>query len=104
AEQARDLLRECSGEIGEVLAGLEPLHELGSCGYTDIGANQRLFEPLPGRIVARVERRRGKLRSQRLTTLRERVAQAGEQAGALGLRFRTRAFLAEQLGPATRQA
>ena len=57
AEQAGDLLRERSGEIGEVLAGFEPLHELGGCGHTDVGTNQRLFEPLPGRIVARVERR-----------------------------------------------
>jgi hypothetical protein len=56
AEQRRELVRQRCVEIGEVLARLEPADEL-------------LLEPLPGRVVARVERRGGQLGCERTATL-----------------------------------
>ena len=74
AEQARDLLGECGVEFGEILPGLEPLHELSGCRHADVRANQGFLEPLPRCVVARIECRRRQLGGERLTTLRERVA------------------------------
>src|SRR5205085_9173004 len=58
-EQRRRLLRERRVEVGQVLPRLEAAHELGGRPYTDVGEDQRLLEPLPRRLVGRIEGRRG---------------------------------------------
>ena len=46
-EQRRDLLGERLREVAHILAGLEPRDELGRRLDADVGAEQRLLEPLP---------------------------------------------------------
>src|SRR2546423_7598292 len=47
AEEDRDLVRERGRELGEGLARLEALNELGGRGRADVGAGQRVPEPVP---------------------------------------------------------
>ena len=54
-------------------------------GHADVAADQRLLEPLPGLVVARIERRGRDLLRERAAALRERLAHAAEEARALGL-------------------
>ena len=80
----------------DLAACFEPAHELGRCAHADIRADQRLLEPLPRKLVAGIERRRGQLLRERAPALRERVAQPREHSGALFFRF-VCTSLAEQL-------
>ena len=102
AKQLRRLLREGRVQVRELPARLEPPHELGGCAHADVAGDQRLLEPLPVGVVARVERRcGGELAGERPARLRERVAQPREEAAAallLGRRRRVR--FAQQLSPA----
>ena len=67
----------------ELVAGLEPAHELGGRAHADVALDQRLLEPLPVLVVAGIEGRRGELAGERAAALAERVAQAPEEAVAL---------------------
>ena len=102
SEERGELLRERSIQVGEVRTALEPLHELGRRAHADVGANQRLLEPLPGRVVTGIERRGRKLGRERAPALRERVAQAREQSGAILLGLWLCVLLAEELAPRSR--
>ena len=97
AEQRLDLLGERGAELAEVGPRLEPPDELGGRRHADVGGDQRLLEPLPRLLVARVERGRGELLGERAARLPERVAQTREEARPLVLRLRRRVLLAEEL-------
>ncbi len=99
AEQVGDLLRERLAEVAELAAGLQAADQLRSRPDPDVTADQRLLEPLPVLLVARVEGRGGELARERAPALAERVAQAPEEALAL-LRALLRPLgVAEQLCP-----
>ncbi len=100
AEKRGDLV----GKVGDPAARLEPLHELGRRADADVAGDQRLLEPLPVGLIARIERhhRRGDLARERAARLRERVAQPGEEPTALLLRLGRSAVLAQQFPPAPR--
>jgi hypothetical protein len=106
AEELCDLLRECGVEVRQLPARLEPADELCGGADPDVARDERFLEPLPVGVVARIERRRdGELAGQRPPRLRQRVAQAREEAAAaLVLRLRPRLRLAQQLRPATWRA
>ena len=87
AEQLCDLLRERLAEVAERAARLEPAHELGGRAHADVGLDQRLLEPLPRELVARVEGGRGDLLGERAARLRERVAEAREEPRPFRLRL-----------------
>jgi hypothetical protein len=74
AEERGDLFDERFVEIADLAPCLEPADELGGRGDADIGRDQRFFEPLPGRLVGRIERGRGDLFRERSPALAERVA------------------------------
>ena len=97
AEQGCDLLGERAAQVGQILPRLEPAHELRRCGHADIGADQRLLEPLPRRVVAGIERGRRQFGRERPAALRQRVPQPREEPGALRLRLGLRVLLAEEL-------
>ena len=98
AEQRGDLV----GKVGDTAARLEPLHELGRRADANVAGDQRLLEPLPIEVVARIERDRGDLARERAARLRERVTQAGEEPPALLLRLGRSASLAQQFPPTPR--
>ena len=83
AEHLGDLLRERAVQVGQVVAGLEPAHELGGRADADVALDQRLLEPLPVLVVAGIEGRGGQLAGESAAALAERVAQAAEEAVAL---------------------
>ena len=83
AQHLGDLLCERGVQVGQLVAGLEPAHELGGRADTDVALDQGFLEPLPVLVVARIEGGRGELAGERATTLAERVAQAPEEALAL---------------------
>ena len=83
AEHLGDLLRERAVQVGQVVAGLEPAHELGGRADADVALDQRLLEPLPVLVVAGIEGRGGELAGESAAALAERVAQAAEEAVAL---------------------
>ena len=95
AEQRCELLGERLVQVGEVLASLQSAHELGRRAHADVGTDQRLLEPLPRRVVTGIERRGRELGRERAPALRERVAQAREQPGAIVLRLGLCVLLAE---------
>jgi hypothetical protein len=99
AEQLRDLVR----KRVDVAACFEPTDELGRRGHADVGLQQRFFEPLPGEVVAGIERRDLDLLGQRAPGFRQRVAQASENTGALCFRLRRGIRLAQQFSPATQR-
>ena len=99
AEQLRDLLRERLAEIAELAAGLEPANELGGGAHADVAADQRLLEPLPVLLVARIEGSRGELAGERAAALPERIAQTAEESGALLLALPRPVGIAEELCP-----
>ena len=99
AEQLRDLLRKRVVQLAEVGPTLEPPYELRRRRHADVAGDQRLFEPLPGRRVAGVEGRRGKLLREGAPAAPERVAQAREEAAALLLGVGGGAVVTEQLSP-----
>ena len=76
AQELRGLVAERGAQLAGDLARLQPLDELGRRRDPDVGRDQRLLEPLPGLVVARVERRRRDLLGQRPAALPQRVAQA----------------------------
>src|SRR5204862_3731586 len=55
SEKRSNLVGKGLSEIAELSARLEPLHELCGRAHADVGLDQRLLEPLPGEVVARVE-------------------------------------------------
>jgi hypothetical protein len=62
---------------------LEPLDHLGGGACADVGVDQRLLEPLPGRLVeVALEQRRLDLGGERLARLAHRVAQAAEETAS----------------------
>ena len=102
AEQCLDLLGERLLQAVEVAARLEPADELDRRGHANVGGEQRLLEALPRLVVGRIELGRDELLLQRPPALPERIAEAGEEAGALlrvdlGLRL-----VAQQLRPRPR--
>ena len=103
AEERFDLLDERLLEVSGDAARLQPAHELRSRRNTDVAADERLLEPLPGLVVRGVERRRRELGSQCAATLRQRLAHASEEACALGLVLRGD-LVAEELGPGATHA
>src|ERR687887_1909402 len=104
AEEAGDLVREGRTQILDVAAGFEPLDELRGGANPDVGGDERLLEPLPGRLVAGVEGGRRELFGERAAALAERLAQPSEEPAALLLALRRRAVLAQELRPAPRHA
>ena len=90
AEELLDLLRERLAEVAHLAAGLEPPHDLGRRADADVAVDERLLEPLPGLLVAGVERAGDDLCRQRAAALRERVAQPAEEAAPLRLVGRSR--------------
>src|SRR5581483_12115822 len=103
-EQPLDLLGERLLERGELAARLQPAHELRRRRHAHVGPDERLLEPLPGALVARVEGSAGELADERPAALRERVAQPREEPGPLLLLARARLRVAEQLRPRPRHA
>ena len=102
AQHLGDLLRERPIEVGQVVASLQPAHELGGGADADVALDQRLLEPLPVLVVPGIEGRGGELARERPTALAERVAQPSEEAVLLlgGLLRPVR--VAQQLCPASR--
>ena len=103
AENRFDLLDKGVPQTADHAACLESPDELRGRWNTDIAANQCLFEPLPGLVVTRVERRRRELLGQRTATLRQRLADASEDAVSFGL-VGLGQLVAEKLGPGTTHA
>jgi hypothetical protein len=102
AEHLGDLLRERGTEVAELVARLQPSHELGGRAHADVAVDQRLLEPLPVLVRARIEGRGSELPGQCAPALAERVAQPAEEPLLLLGRF-LRAFrVAQQLCPASR--
>ena len=64
---------------------LEPLDHGGGGRGAGVGEDQRLLQPLPGLVVDAVEEAGRDLLGQRLAAFREALAQALEDAAALGL-------------------
>ena len=103
AEHRRDLLRQRLAEVAELAARLQPLDQLGRRRDADVGGDQRLLQPLPGRVVLRVEGRDRDLLRQRPARAAERVAQAAEEALLLlGRLVRSGRVVAQQLSPRPR--
>ena len=96
AEQRLDLLRERLAQVSELAPGLEPAHELGRRADADVAVDQRLLEAFPASSSAASNVAGHDLGRQRAATLRERVAEPAEEAGALGLVGRGR-LVAEEL-------
>src|SRR5918997_2643799 len=85
------------------LANLETLDDLRGRADTAVRLNERFLELLPDLLVARVTERGREVARERLPALRERVAKPAEPP-PLRLRDRRRTlFVAEELGPASRQ-
>ena len=76
AQELGGLVAERGAQLAGDLARLEPLDELGRRRDPDVGGDQRLLEPLPRLVVARIERGRRDLLGQRPAALAQRVAQA----------------------------
>ena len=62
------------GQIARHTPRLQPPDELGGGRNPHVGGDQRLLEPLPGLLVARVEGRFGDLVGERPPALAQRVA------------------------------
>ena len=69
AQELGGLFAERGAQLAGDLARLEPLDELCRRRNPDVGRDQRLLEPLPGLVVARVERGRRNLLRQRAAAL-----------------------------------
>src|SRR5215210_8467328 len=74
AEEARRLVAQCFAEVAEVATCLQTLDELGRGRNAHVRGDQRLLEPLPGLVVARIEGGGRELLGERPATLSERVA------------------------------
>src|SRR5262249_52462923 len=96
------LLGECLAELRYLTARLEPPDQLGRRARTDVGVEQRLFEPLPCGVVRRVERRHLDLLGERAPRLRKRVAKTSEEPALLVDGLLRLVGISEQLCPATR--
>ena len=99
AVHARGLGQQLAQAPCEVLAALqlaglrlvlEPLDDRGRGGRAHVGVDQRLLEVLEGLVVERLEHRGLELGAERLARLRHVLAQAAEEAAALGLVLRGR--------------
>src|SRR4029453_12785669 len=84
AEQLLDLIRERVGEVVDVAAPLEAAEELGRGRDAHGRPDQCDLEALPGIFLRRVERG-AELRDERAPAFPERLAEAREEACALGL-------------------
>jgi len=93
-----DLVR----ERADVPALLEAANDLGGRGHADVRLQERFLEALPRQVVGRIEGGDMDLLGQRPARLRERVAQAREEAVPLRLRFGRRPLFTEYLRPAPR--
>ena len=102
AEERGDLLRQRSVQLGELLARLEPADQLCRRAHADVGVDQRFLEPLPRRIVPRVERSRLQLLGERPPRLAERVAQPAEEPAPVVRGLDRAVGVLQQLGPASR--
>ena len=100
--RSRDLLGECFAELRHVTARLEPSDQLGRRTDADVGVDERLLEPLPRRVVGRIERRDLDLLGERAPRLRERLAQAAEEAALFVDRLLRLVGVTQELCPATR--
>ena len=98
AEQSRHFFGERVLELADLAPRLQPTDELGGGGNADIASDQRLLQPLPCLVVGGIERRGRELGGERAAALRERLAHACEDTGALRL-VRRRRLVAEQLCP-----
>ena len=90
-----------SPRSSELATGLEAPHDLGRGADADVAVDESLLEPLPGLLVGGVERAGRDLGRQRAAALRERVAQAAEEAAPLRLVGRGR-LVTEELCPGSR--
>src|SRR5205085_3386397 len=66
--------------FAELAARFESPDELGGRWNADVRGDQRLLQPLPRRVVGRVESSRRYLLGQCPAALAERVAQTGEES------------------------
>ena len=89
AGQLGEQLRQAAGErlaadeVAFLRLALERLDNLGGGARADVGVDQRLLEPLPGRLVeVALEQRRLDLGGERLARLAHRVAQAAEETAS----------------------
>jgi hypothetical protein len=98
AEDALDLLGQRLLEAPDRATHLQPAYELGGRLDADVASDQRLLEPLPGRVVAGIEGCSRELLLESAAALRERLAHPGEEPAPLGL-VRARRLVTEQLGP-----
>src|SRR5205823_2321662 len=98
AEHRRGFVGERLGEVADLAARLQSPDELCRCRNAHVSCDERLLEPLPGLVVGRIERGRGKLIGERSPALAERVAQAPEEAG-LRLLLLSPLLVAEERGP-----
>src|SRR5205085_7529169 len=87
AEQSGGLVDQGLAEIAELATRFESPDELGSRWNADVRGDQRLLQPLPRRVVGRVESSRRDLLGQRPAALAERVAQSGEEPARLRARL-----------------
>ena len=97
-EQGLHLLGERILQLTDLTPLLEPPYELCSRRDADVAPEERLLEPFPRRVVARIERRRRKLLGERAAALRQRLAHPREDSRALRLVGRRR-LVAQQLSP-----
>jgi hypothetical protein len=105
AEERADLLGERGVEVGHVPPRLQPPYELRGRFDADVPRDQRLFEPLPRRLVAGIECRSGKFAGQRAAALAERVPQPREEpAAGLLVGLFGRVLGAEELRPGAAHA
>src|SRR5439155_1727419 len=79
AEQRRHLFDERPVQVAELAARLETADQFRGRGDADVGRDQRLLEPLPRLLVARIERGGRELLRQRAPALAERFAQAPQE-------------------------
>src|SRR5919197_2819821 len=81
AEHPRDLFLQPGAEIA-VSPGLQRLYKLRGGRDADVRGDQRLLEPLPGRLLGRVEAPQRELLGQGTAALPERLAQPREEPRA----------------------
>jgi hypothetical protein len=95
SEQRCDLFRQRRVEIGQLWSRFEPRDELCRRAHADVRADERFLEPLPGRVVTRIEGGRRELGREGGPALGERVPQAREEPSTLRLGLRLCVLLAE---------
>ena len=97
AEERGDLLCQRARELAQILPRLEAPDQLRRRAHADVRVDQRLFQPLPRRIVLRIEGGDDDLLGERTPRLPERFAQAAEETAALLVGLGARVRLSQQL-------